>query len=69
MQISFCFENFFRSVINENTDLFCYAENFLDLYYVLLCKKKKKSDIYLIKVQICFVMQKKFKSVFNENTD
>ena len=40
MQISFCFEKFFRSVINENTDLFCYAENFLDLYYVLLCKKK-----------------------------
>ena len=52
MQISFCFENFFRSVINENTDLFCYAENFLDLYYVLLCKKKfryifnKSTDLF-----------------------
>ena len=30
---------------------------------------KKKSDLYLMKIQISFVCLKKIKSVFNENTD
>ena len=68
MQISFCFENFFRSVINENTDFILLCRKF---FRSVLCfaMQKKNSDIYLIKVQICFVMQKKFRPVFNENTD
>ena len=32
IQISFCLEKIFRSVFNENIDLFCYVEKFLDLY-------------------------------------
>ena len=30
---------------------------------------EKKSDLYLMKIQICFYVQKNFRSVFNENTD
>ena len=74
IQSSFCFEKIFKSVFNENTDLFCYAEKFLDLYYVLLCKKnfksifykstnlfcyaEKFSDLYLMKIQISFCSEK-----------
>ena len=56
-----------RSVFNKNIDQFCIL---------------KKSDLYLMKIQICFMLkksnlkntdqffelEKKIKSVFNENT-
>ena len=43
-----------RSVFNENTNKFCVL--------------KKKTDLYLMKIQISFYV-KKIKSVFNENID
>ena len=48
-------QKIFKSIFNENIDLFCYV--------------KKFPDLYLMKIQISFCLEKKVKSVFNENTD
>ena len=54
IQVYFYTEKNFKSVFNENTDVFCMQKN---------------THLYLMKIQICFVCRKKFQFVFNENTN